>query len=143
MTRSAIKSISRKPEKFIPSIHKNDSSLSEDNSDIMYRPLVFLVRKLSRDEQFRVRELLEYKDELRPEKGSKGLGDVLKFIWENNVVEVRNVVIQGADGIETHESLVGKAKDDLWNTEGMDMEINEAILFARGISMLDEVETKN
>lgn len=143
MSRSAIKSISRAPEKFIPIKHRNDKDLSEDAPEIINRPLVFYVRKLSRDEQFKVRELLEYKDDLNPSKGSKGLGDVLKFIWENNVVEVRNVVIKEGDEVVTHESLVGKSKNDLWNTEGMDEEINEAILFARGISLLDEVETKN
>lgn len=143
MSRSAVKSISRMPEKFIPVSHRNDKDLSEDAPEIIKRPLIFYVRKLTRDEQFKVRELLEYKDDLKPEKGSKGLGDVLKFIWENNVVEVRNVVVQEGDGVVTHEAMTGAAKNDLWDTEGMDVEMNEAILFARGISALDEVETKN
>jgi hypothetical protein len=143
MSRNVIKSISRMPEKFIPSTHRNDPSLKEDNADILDRPLIFYVRKLTRDEQFKVRELLEYKDDLHPEKGSKGLGDVLKFIWENNVTEVRNVVIYEGGQVVKHEGLAGAAKDALWNTEGMDVEINEAILFARGISSLEEAEVKN
>lgn len=143
MSRNAIKTISRQPEKFIPSEHKADKSLDENAPDIMDRPLVFYVRKMGRDEQFKVRELLELKDELKPEKGSRGLGQVLKFIWVNNITEVRNVVIQEADQVAKYESLTGKAKDDLWDTEGMDREILEATMFSRGISVLEEPEVKN
>lgn len=143
MSRSAVKSISRVPEKFIPSNHKADADLKEDAPDIKDRPLVFYVRKMSRDEQFKVRELIEFKDDLKPEKGLKGSGDVAKYIWENNVTEVRNVLIQEANGPVTYESVVGQQKNDLWNTEGMDMEINEAILFARNISVLEDAEAKN
>lgn len=143
MSRSAIKTISRVPEKFIPSNHKEDKSLSEDAPNIMDRPLVFYVRKMSRDEQFKVRELIEFKDDLKPEKGLKGSGDVARYIWENNVTEVRNVVIKEGDEVKTYESLAGQGKNDLWNTEGMDMEINEAILFARNISVLEDAEAKN
>lgn len=143
MSRSAVKSISRVPEKFIPSNHKADPDLKEDAPDIKDRPLVFYVRKMSRDEQFRVRELIEFKDDLKPEKGLKGSGDVAKYIWENNVTEVRNVLIMENGNPVTYESVVGQQKNDLWNTEGMDMEINEAILFARNISVLEEAEAKN
>jgi hypothetical protein len=143
MSRSAVKSISRVPEKLIPSSHASDPSLNEDAPDIKDRPLVFYVRKMSRDEQFKVRELIEFKDDLKPEKGLKGSGDVAKYIWENNVTEVRNVLIMENGNPVTYESVVGQQKNDLWNTEGMDMEINEAILFARNISVLEDSEAKN
>ena len=143
MSRSAVKSISRVPEKFIPSNHASDPDLKEDAPNIKDRPLVFYVRKMSRDEQFKVRELIEFKDDLKPEKGLKGSGDVAKYIWENNVTEVRNVLISENVNPVTYESVVGQQKNDLWNTEGMDMEINEAILFARNISVLEDAEAKN
>lgn len=143
MSRSAVKSISRVPEKFIPSNHASDPDLKEDAPNIKDRPLVFYVRKMSRDEQFKVRELIEFKDDLKPEKGLKGSGDVAKYIWENNVTEVRNVLISENGNPVTYESVVGQQKNDLWNTEGMDMEINEAILFARNISVLEDAEAKN
>jgi hypothetical protein len=132
MSRSAVKSISRVPEKLIPSSHASDPSLNEDAPDIK-----------DRDEQFKVRELIEFKDDLKPEKGLKGSGDVAKYIWENNVTEVRNVLIMENGNPVTYESVVGQQKNDLWNTEGMDMEINEAILFARNISVLEDSEAKN
>lgn len=143
MSRSAIKTISRVPEKFIPSKHKADPDLSEDAPNIKDRPLVFYVRKMSRDEQFRVRELIEFKDDSKPEKGFLGTGDLARYIWENNVTEVRNVLIMENGNPVTYESVAGQQKNDLWNTEGMEDEITEAIIFARGISALEEVEAKN
>lgn len=143
MARQPIKTISVTPEKLIPKSHLADKTLREDAPDIKDRPLVFYVRKMSRDEHFKVREMLELKDDLKPEKGIIGSGNVAKYIWETNVTEVRNVVVEEAGNVATFESLTGKAKDDLWNTEGMDSEIGEAILFARTTSQLDEAEAKN
>jgi hypothetical protein len=102
-----------------------------------------MVRKLTRDEQFKLREMLELKDETNPMKGVKGSGDIAKFIWENNVVEVRNVIVQEGDEVKHYPSVVGKEKDALWNTQGMDLEMNEAIMFARNTSVFEEAEAKN
>lgn len=141
--RTKIKYISSKAEKFIPRAHLADTTLSENDGDIYNRPLVFWVRKLSRDEQFKVRELLELKDETDPAKGIKGSGDIAKFIWENCIVRVQNVIVQGDEGVETFDVLEGAAKDALWNTEGMDIEMHEAIMFARMTSQHSEAEAKN
>lgn len=142
--RNRIKYISSKAEKFIPIAHAEDTTLKEDAAEIKDRPLIFWVRKLTRDEQFRVRELLELKDEADPAKGIKGSGDIAKFIWENCVISVQNVIIEEEDGnVVSFESLEGDAKNALWNTHGMDNEIQEAILFARAFSVHSEVEAKN
>lgn len=143
MARTAVKMISRTPEKFIPPTHKEDADLDEANADISKRPLVFMVRKMSRDEQFKMRDILEFKDDLDMTKGVKNSGELAKFIWETNVIEVRNVVVHEADGVKTYPVLSGKAKDDLWETQGMELEMNEAIIFARNISTMDDVEAKN
>ncbi len=141
--RKTVKTISMTPEKFIPKSHLEDKDLNENDPDITKRPMIFFVRKLTRDEHFRVREILELKDELNPAKGVVGSGEVAKRIWENNIVEVRNVVIKEGDNVAKYEALSGKAKNDLWDTEGMDEEMTEAIIFARTSSALDEAEAKN
>lgn len=143
MARNKVKSISTSPVKFIPTTHASDKSLDENAADIINRPLVFMVKKMSRDDHFKVRELLEFKDDLKPEKGLRGAGDVAKFIWENNILEVRNVVIQENGATITHEFATDAVKNSLWDTEGMDAEINEAIIFAREASILSEPEVKN
>jgi hypothetical protein len=141
--RKTVKTISSVPEKFIPKSHLEDKDLDENSPDIKKRPMIFYVRKLNRDEHFKMSEMLEFKDEFNRKRGVIGSGEIAKFIWENNVTEVRNVVIQEGDNVVTYESLTGKAKDDLWNTEGMDAELNEAILYARTSSELNEAEAKN
>lgn len=141
--RSKIKYISSSPEKFIPKSHVDDKTLSEDNADIFLRPMVFYIRKLSRDEQFKIQEMIELKDETNPTKGFKGAGDVARSIWENNVIEVRNVIVEESDGVKTYESLVGQGKNDLWNTVGMEHEIGEAIRYARNASAFEDAEAKN
>lgn len=143
MVRQVIKSISSNPVKFIPKLHAEDTTLNEANAEIKARPLVFMVKKITRDGHFRIREMLEFKDDMNPKKGVIGSGDVAKYIWENYVLEVRNVVIQDGDEVKTYESLVGEEKNKLWNTEGMDAEITEAILFARSESFLESNEVKN
>jgi hypothetical protein len=143
MARQPIKTISTNPVKFIPSNQKLDPSLTEEAANIADRPLVFFVKKITRDGHFKIRELLEFKDETNHKRGLTGSGDVAKYIWENYVVEVRNVVINEGDEVKTYESLVGEEKNKLWNTEGMDAEMTEAILFARSESYLSETEAKN
>lgn len=143
MARQAIKTISAMPEKFIPDSHKQDKDLSETAVDIINRPLVFYVRKMSRDERFKIQEMIELKDFDHPDKGVIGSGDVAKYIWENNITEVRNVVIKEGEEVKTYESLAGESKNQLWNTSGMDAEMAEAIMYARTISQLDDQEAKN
>ncbi len=143
MARQTIKTISSVPVKFIPSTHKSDSSLSENAADLKDRPLVFMVRKMSRDDHFKVREMLEFKDDLNPGKGLKGTGDVARFIWESNITEVRNVILNENGNTKEIEFATDAVKNSLWDTEGMDTEMNEAIMFARESSVLNEVEAKN
>ncbi len=142
--RSKIKFISNKPEKFIPTVHRMDPSLLESNPEVKDRPMFFMIRKLTRDEQFKVREMLELKDEADPSKGIKGSGDIAKFIWENCIVSAHNILVdEGEEVAHGYEIMEGKQKNALWDTEGMDMEMHEAILFARTNSLHSEVEAKN
>lgn len=141
--RKVIKMISSNPVKFIPKSHASDTELNENDTDIMKRPMVMFIRKLTRDEQFHISEMIDLKDNTDPTKGVLGSGDVAKFIWETCVTEVKNVVVNEDGETKTYDSMTGIAKDKLWDTEGMDGEITEAIFFARSSSKLDEAEAKN
>lgn len=140
--RSALKNISIGPVKFIPESHAKDQSLSENAPDIKNRPLVFFVKKLTREDRLNIRGLVE--TDSREVEGQTldvavNIGSVARYIWENCVIEVKNVLLEDSE----HESLKGKAKDDLFNTEGIDLEIMECIKFVQDISSLSEAEAKN
>lgn len=142
MSRSALKNINIGPVKFIPQSHVEDKSLSEGAVSVKDRPLVFVVRKMTREDRLNIRGLVE--TDSRVVEGQSldvavNIGSVARYIWENCVLEVKNVLLEEAE----HDSLKGKAKDDLFNTEGIDLEIMECIKFVQEISTLTESEAKN
>jgi len=136
MSRQRLKTVSNKPEEFIPKAHleyKKDAEKIED------RPLIFVGRCLNRDEDWVVRDIIELKDSKDTSKGVKGMGEAYKYMWENLITEVKNVMAEDGD----HDSLTGEKKDALWYSEGMEEEINEAIthFYTKGKLSDEEVKT--
>ncbi len=140
--RQALKNINIGPTKFVPKSHAEDQTLSETAKDIKDRPLVFMVRKLTREDRLNIQGLVET-DERK--KGGEGkivainIGTVARYIWENCVIEAKNVLLEE----DEFESLKGTEKNRLFDTEGIDLEIMEAVGHVQEISSLAEAEVKN
>lgn len=140
--RKVIKTVLVGPEKFIPKIHAEDASLSEDNKDIKDRPMVFMVKKMTREDRLNLQSLIE--TEAREINGKTQLvplnfGTIARYLWENCVLEVRNVLTKEGE----FESVIGQEKDQLFNTEGIDVEIVDCLDHIQKISSLSEEESKN
>jgi hypothetical protein len=138
MTRSKLKIISTKPEKFIPKSHAEDASLSEGAKDVADRPLVVYWRKLGREDRYNISSMLETKG-VDEEAMIKNLGSIARYVWENCVVEVQNVLLEEG----SFDSLKGNEKNRLFNTEGLDAEIAETISYIQNNSVFTESEAKN
>ncbi len=136
--RQFVKTISTKPEKFIPPSHAEDSSLSEGAPDIADRPLVVYWKKLTREDRYNLSSLVESKV-VDNESSVKNLGTVARYIWDNCVTEVQNVLL----GDEALESVKGEEKNRLFNTSGMDVEIAETIRHVQENSSFTDSEAKN
>lgn len=138
MPRVSVKSISTKAEKYIPKSHAEDASLSESAKEIADRPLVAYWKKLTREDRYNISSLVETKD-VDNEAMIKNLGSVARYVWDNCVIELQNVLLE--DG--SHESLKGIEKNRVFNTEGMDAEIAEIISHIQRQSSFSEPEVKN
>lgn len=138
MSRVTVKTISSKPQKFIPKTHTEDPELNEANKEIEKRPLVVYWRKLTREDRYNISSLVETKD-VNDEAMIKNLGSVARYVWDNCVLECCNVLLD--DGAK--ESVKGSEKNKLFNTEGMDSEIAEIISHVQKHSSFDEEEAKN
>lgn len=136
--RQVIKTVSSKPEKFIPKSHAEDQTLSEDAKDVKDRPLVFMWTKLTREDRYNISSLIKA-DKTDEETQVQNLGTLTRYIWEHCVVEVLNVLLDG----EVIESVKGLEKNRLFNTQGMDGEIAEVIRHIQTQSNLTEAEAKN
>lgn len=134
--RQSIKTISIKPEKYIPK--GQDEALKEDAKEVADRPLVMYWRKLSREDRYNLSSLVETKD-VSEVTMVRNLGTVARYVWDNCVVEVCNVLLD--DG--TFESLKGVEKNRLFNTSGMDSEIADTIRHIQEQSRFTEAEAKN
>lgn len=143
MSRISLKTVSSNLVEFIPKAHLEDAELSRTAKEISKRPLIFKVRKLTREDKFNIRSLAQV--ETREVEGEDGTvvtnsGTVLKYIWENCVIEVLNVLTDEKE----HESVKGDLKNQLFGSyEGMDTEIMEAIHFVQNLSTLTDTEAKN
>ena len=136
MSRSVIKTISTKLEKFVPTCQ--DKSLDENAPNIADRPLVAYWRKLSREDRFNISSLVEKKD-VDETMMIRNMGTVARYIWDNCVIELCNVLLEEGPV----ESVKGIEKNRLFNTEGMDEEIAEIIRHVQDNSIFTESEVKN
>lgn len=136
--RQVIKSVSMKPEKFIPKSHASDPDLNESNKEIKDRPLVIWWTKLKREDRYNISSLIEAK-KVDEETAIRNLGTLARYIWENCAHEVCNVLIDD----QAIESVKGEEKNRLFNTQGMDAEIAEFIRHVQENSSMTEAEAKN
>lgn len=136
--RQPIKSVSTKPEKYIPKAHRDDPDLSESAKEIKDRPLVFWWKRLTREDRYNISSLIEAK-QIDEQTAIRNLGSLARYIWENCVTQVDNVLLDG----EAHESMRGSDKNRLFATEGLDTEIAEVIRHVQEQSSLTETEAKN
>lgn len=136
--RQVIKSVSTKLEKFIPKSHAADPELSETAKEIKDRPMVFMWRKLTREDRYNISSLIRT-DITNDEVAIQNLGTLARYIWEHCVAEVHNVLLEA----EALECVKGVDKDRLFNTEGMDNEIAEVIRHVQENSSLSDAEAKN
>lgn len=137
--RQVLKTVDNKPCKFVPT---QDAGLSESAPEIKNRPLVVMHRKLTREDRLNMRGLIEFEERMvdgQAQVVALNIGSVAKYIWENCVIEVLNVLTQDGE----FESVKGKQKDDLFATEGMDNEIMETIKHIQDVSSFTEAEAKN
>jgi len=132
MSRKVIKKVVNEPQEFIASTHKD---LDRDSKDIKDRPIIFVGKRMTRDQQWDSRDLIELKDPKNTDKGVNGLGKVLKYCWENLIIEVKNVVEPG-------DSFKGEEKNALWEYEGMEAEAAEAATHFYSLSNLTDEEVK-
>lgn len=117
MSRKPITTVSNEPEEFICEWQKK---LDKNAKDIKDCPIVFIGKRLNRDQRYMVRDLMQLKDFKNPDKGIIGMGAGYKYMWENIITKVKNVYKPG-------DSIEGDKKDALWDAENMETEQNEAI----------------
>lgn len=133
--RQVLKTVDTKPMKFIPT---QDASLKEDASAIKDRPMVVMHRKLTREDRLNMRGLVEL-DDRDGQTVAVNIGSVARYIWENCVLEVLNVLTDAGE----FERVSGRQKDVLFNTDGIDVEIMETIRHIQDVSSFSEAEAKN
>lgn len=138
MSRVKVKTISTKLEKFIPPSHATDATLSESAKEIAERPLIALWKKLTREDRYNLASLVESKT-VDEELSVTNLGTVARYVWENNVIELQNVLLED----EALEAVKGEEKNRLFNTSGMDTEIAEIIRHVQENSSFTDSEAKN
>lgn len=136
--RQVIKTVSNKPVEFIPTSQKEDATLSKDAPEIKNRPLIFMVRKLTREDRFNLQSLAEI-NEKNGEINVSNMGTVAKYIWDNCVVEVLNLM----SDIGEFDSAKGKIKNSLFSAEGLEQDVAEVIKFIQDSSSFTEEEAKN
>lgn len=142
MARQSLKTISPKAEKYIPKKYQEDVSLSEGASEVKDRPLIFEWKRLSREDKLNIQSMGGFntsQTDEGPEVTLTRMGDVAKYIWDNAVAKVFNVILDD----KPYDVILGAEKDKLWYSEGMDEDIVEIILHIQKESYLTEVEAKN
>lgn len=144
MPRISAKTISMVAEKFIPSSHASNASLHEGAGNIYDRPLVIWWRRLTREERINLSGLIDAVEvvattEEEEKRRILNLGTLARYVWDNCITKVENVLIDD----EAFESLEGVEKNRLFNTNGMDAEISEAIQKVQSESVFRDTEVKN
>ena len=149
MSRTPLKVISNEEEKWIPPDYKDFDEAAEKIAD---RPLVFWGKKLTRDQRYKFQELgdVVYPEGYDPKDAASvaqikvtGKGEAYKFIFDNCITKICNVMLQTDGEVEEIEELTGKDKQRYWNTSGDDISILGAISHFVDSSSLSESEAKN
>ena len=152
MSRTPIKMVSNEPIEFIPEEYKDLDPKAEKIAD---RPLVFVGKRMTRDQKFALQELMKFKypegvtfdtpEEFQKAVEITGRGDAYKYIWDHCITEIKNVLLLDPkdNKVVEYDVLKGKDRDKLWNTEGEDANILQAVAFFMDTSKFTEEESKN
>lgn len=149
--RKPIKTVSQKAEKFIP---KEYEGMDEKAESIYDRPLIFEGKKTTREQRFGLQDQMDaiYPDGVDPTKVKPkdlakvikvvGKGDAFKYVFDNCITKIYNVILQKEDGtVEEINELEETSR--FWNTEGCDSELAQAVTFFMNESGFSEAESKN
>jgi hypothetical protein len=134
--RKPIKPVSSKLQKFIPKEHQD---LQEDAKELKDRPMIIMGRPANREDRYNVSSLMETKNglgEADEKQTVANLGTVARYFWNHCIVEVHNV-------FEPGDCIKGEEKNRLFNAEGMESEVAQAIAWVQEISRFTEDEAKN
>ncbi len=151
MKRKVIKTLTNKEIDFVPEEY---GDLKVDAENIYDRPLIFVGRKMSRDEYFEFQELTraEYPEGMDISKMSKeerianvrvsGRSKAYRFAWDKCVTKLKNVIIEKEGVVE--ELDICEDTQMIWSkADGLNSEIMQAIAFFIGESSFGEAESKN
>jgi hypothetical protein len=133
--RKQIKFVSSKAQKFIPKGHE---TFDENAKEIQERPMVIMARPMNREDRYNIQSLMEIKRN-GEEASVSNLGTVARYLWDNCVLEVRNVVREDA----SLEVVKGAEKNQIFGAQGCEEEVAQAIAWIQEISRLNEDEVKN
>ena len=132
MSRKEIKVVSNPKVEFICEGHKDCDKNAKELKD---RPIIFFGKKLNRDQNFIISDMIELKNRNDPKSGVKGWGAASKYMWESIIFEVHNVYENG-------DCITGFEKDALWESQGMRAEQTEVLTHFYVESNLTEEESK-
>ena len=134
--RKQIKTVSSKLQKFIPKEHRD---LQEDAKELKDRPMVIMGRPMNREDRYNVSSLMETKSrtgEAGETQFVSNLGTVARYLWNHCIAEVHNVH-------EVGDCLKGNEKNSLFDADGAESEVAQAIAWVQEISRFNEDEAKN
>ena len=138
MSRQIVKTISNAEIEFIPDDMKD---MDRNHSDMLERPIIVYGKKMTNEQKWKLRELISTDTENG--KMLPGTGDALKYIWENCITRVLNVVSYDDNQNRVDSSEIkGKEKNDLWNTLGMESVLYSAVTFFQNQSEFTDEESK-
>ena len=151
MKRKALKTISNKELDFIPEGYEEFDPKAKD---IYERPLIFVGKRLTRDQYFEFQELTkaEYpkgmdvskltKEERIEHVMVKGKKDAFRYVWDNCVTKLKNVIIEVKGKVEKMDECADK--ELIWDgAEGLNAEIMQALAFFIDESSFSEADSKN
>ena len=151
MRRKALKTISNVEIEFIPDEYKEFDAAAVD---IYERPLIFVGKRLSRDQYFEFQELTkaEYPEGMDVSKMTKeervkhvvvsGKKEAYRYVWDNCVTKLKNVIIEKEDTVETMDECTDKQL--IWEgAEGLNTEIMQALAFFINESSFSDADSKN
>jgi len=154
MKRTPLKTVENKIIEFIPDRYKDFDKASED---IMERPLVFCGKRMTREQKYEFQDIIKItypkgvdisklnNEELGKIAKTKGSGDAYKYIWQNCISYIKNVIIEVNDEVKTFDKVEDEeTKNLLWGSaQDFDTDLIQAISFFVSDSSFTEEESKN
>ncbi len=133
--RKQIKTVSSKAQKFIPKGHED---FDENAKDIHDRPMIIMGRPMNREDRYNISSLMETK-KVGEEASVSNLGTVARYLWNHCILSVHNVMKDEGN----FEIVKGAEKDQIFDAQGCEDEVAQAIAWVQEISRLNEDEAKN